>query len=171
MLVVDDDRTIRLMVRRLLEKDGFEVIEGENGRDAVDLAARERPNLLLIDLMMPEMDGFQAIGALRSDARFRALPVIVLTAESEAGVEERVLELGADDYVLKPFDPGVLVSRVRAVFRRLGRLLLNGARGMVPLLRPARRRDRADDDVLEHQADLQIARLAAALAGIRQTVG
>ena len=109
------------MVRRLLEKDGFEVIEGENGRDAVDLAARERPNLLLIDLMMPEMDGFQAIGALRSDARFRALPVVVLTAESEAGVEERVLELGADDYVLKPFDPGVLVSRVRAVFRRLGR--------------------------------------------------
>ncbi|MFO7695500.1 MAG: ATPase, T2SS/T4P/T4SS family [Vicinamibacterales bacterium] len=122
VLVVDDDRTIRLMVRRLLEKDGFEVIEGENGREAIELATRERPNLLLIDLMMPEMDGYQAIGALRNDARFRALPVVVLTAEGEAGVEERVLELGADDYVLKPFDAGVLVSRVRAVFRRLARL-------------------------------------------------
>ena len=85
------------------------------------VATRERPDLLVIDLMMPEMDGYQAIGALRNDARFRGLPVVVLTAEGEAGVEERVLELGADDYVLKPFDAGVLVSRVRAVFRRLTR--------------------------------------------------
>jgi DNA-binding response OmpR family regulator len=122
VLVVDDDRTVRLMVRRLLEKDGFEVVEGETGNDAIELALREQPDLLLIDLMMPEMDGYAAIGALRNHARLRALPVLVLTAESEAGVEERVLELGADDYVLKPFEPGVLVSRVRAAFRRLARV-------------------------------------------------
>jgi DNA-binding response OmpR family regulator len=89
--------------------------------DAIELALREQPDLLLIDLMMPEMDGYAAIGALRGHPRLRALPVLVLTAESEAGVEERVLELGADDYVLKPFEPGVLVSRVRAVFKRLAR--------------------------------------------------
>jgi CheY-like chemotaxis protein len=121
VLVVDDDRMIRMLVKLLLEKEGYDVIEGENGRHAVELARHERPDLLVLDLMMPQMDGFQALDRLRRDLSLATLPVIVLTAESGPDTERRVLELGADDYLIKPFEPGVLLSRVRAVFRRAGR--------------------------------------------------
>jgi len=121
VLVVDDDRMIRMLVKLLLEKEGYDVIEGENGLQAVELARRERPELIVLDLMMPEMDGFEAIGRLRRELSLAALPVIVLTAESGPDTERRVLELGADDYLIKPFEPGVLVSRVRAAFRRASR--------------------------------------------------
>jgi DNA-binding response OmpR family regulator len=103
----------------LLEREHFEVLEATNGRDAVALATRERPDLLLIDLNMPEMDGYEAIKRLRKDLAVATLPIIVLTAEDGPGVEKRVLELGADDYILKPFDQDILLSRVNAVFRRL----------------------------------------------------
>ena len=121
VLIVDDDRMIRMLVKLLLEKDGYEVIEGENGLHAIELARRERPELIVLDLMMPEMDGFEAIGRLRREIALATLPVIVLTAESGPDTERRVLELGADDYLIKPFEPGVLLSRVRAVFRRAAR--------------------------------------------------
>jgi DNA-binding response OmpR family regulator len=122
ILVVDDDRMIRLMVRRLLEKEGCDVVEGTNGREAVDLARRERPDLLILDLGMPEMDGYAAIGEIKRELALSTIPVVVLTAQNDAGVEERVLEMGADDYLAKPIEPGVLTSRVRAVFRRASRL-------------------------------------------------
>jgi type IV pilus assembly protein PilB len=121
VLIVDDDRMIRMLVKLLLEKDGCEVIEGENGLHAVDLARRERPDLIVLDLMMPEMDGFEAIGRLRREIALATIPVIVLTAESGPDTERRVLELGADDYLVKPFEPGVLLSRVHAAFRRANR--------------------------------------------------
>jgi type IV pilus assembly protein PilB len=121
VLVVDDDRMIRMLVKLLLEKEGYDVIEGENGHHAVELSRHERPDLLFLDLMMPQMDGFQALDRLRRDLTLANLPVIVLTAESGPDTERRVLELGADDYLIKPFEPGVLLSRVRAVFRRAGR--------------------------------------------------
>ena len=73
----------------------------------------------MIDLNMPEMDGYEAIGRLRSELSLATLPILVLTSEEGPGVERRVLELGADDYIIKPFDPEVLLSRVNAVFRRL----------------------------------------------------
>ncbi len=118
VLVADDDRMIRLMVRRLLEKEAFDVVEATNGRQAVDLARREHPNLMILDLGMPEMDGYAAIAELKQDLALADIPVMVLTAQDESGVEERVLELGADDYLIKPIEPGVLLSRVRAAFRR-----------------------------------------------------
>jgi type IV pilus assembly protein PilB len=121
VLIVDDDRMIRMLVKLLLEKEGYDVIEGENGLQAVELARREHPELIVLDLMMPEMDGFEAIGRLRKELALAAIPVIVLTAESGPDTERRVLELGADDYLVKPFEPGVLVSRVRAAFRRANR--------------------------------------------------
>jgi type IV pilus assembly protein PilB len=121
VLVVDDDRMIRMLVKLLLEKEGYDVIEGENGHHAVEVARQERPDLLVLDLMMPQVDGFQALDRLRRDLSLATLPVIVLTAESGPDTERRVLELGADDYLIKPFEPGVLLSRVRAVFRRVGR--------------------------------------------------
>ena len=119
VLITDDEPITRMLVKLLLEREHFEVLEATNGRDAVEIATRERPDLLLIDLNMPEMDGYEAIGNLRKDLGMATLPIIVLTSEDGPGVEQRVLELGADDYIVKPFDPSILLSRVNAVFRRL----------------------------------------------------
>jgi type II secretory ATPase GspE/PulE/Tfp pilus assembly ATPase PilB-like protein/ActR/RegA family two-component response regulator len=122
ILVVEDDRITRMLVKLLLEREGYEVLEGENGHHAVELAHRERPDLLIIDLLMPEMDGYTAIEQIRRDISLATLPVLVLTAENGPGVEHRVLEMGADDYAIKPFEPAVLLSRVSAAFRRMGRV-------------------------------------------------
>jgi type II secretory ATPase GspE/PulE/Tfp pilus assembly ATPase PilB-like protein/ActR/RegA family two-component response regulator len=121
VLIADDDRMIRLIVRMLLEKDGYKVLEAENGAVAMETARREHPDLMLVDLQMPDMDGFQVVEMMRSDPRLTAIPVIVLTSETSSEVETRVLEMGADDYVMKPFEPEVLLSRVRAAFRRMAR--------------------------------------------------
>jgi type IV pilus assembly protein PilB len=119
VLVTDDEPITRMLVKLLLERENFEVLEAPNGKLAVDIATRERPDLMIIDLNMPEMDGYEAIGRLRRDVTMATLPIIVLTSEEGPGIERRVLELGADDYILKPFDPAVLLSRVNGVFRRL----------------------------------------------------
>jgi CheY-like chemotaxis protein len=121
VLVTDDDRMIRMLVRMLLEKEGYEVLEAENGALAIDMARRERPDLMLCDLMMPDMDGFETITRLRRDVALAALPVMVLTSETGQSVERRVLELGADDYLVKPFEADVLIARVKAMFRRINR--------------------------------------------------
>jgi len=119
VLVADDEPITRMLVKFLLEREHYEVLEAANGREAAEIAAREKPDLLLIDLNMPELDGYQAIAQLRRGLAPVTLPIVVLTAESGPGVERRVLDLGADDYILKPFDPEVLLSRVQSVFRRL----------------------------------------------------
>lgn len=121
VLVADDDRMIRLIVRMLLEKEGFTVLEAENGAVGMEIARRERPDLMLVDLQMPDMDGFQVLEMMRGDATLSATPVLVLTSETSSSVETRVLEMGADDYVNKPFEPEVFISRVRAAFRRIAR--------------------------------------------------
>jgi type IV pilus assembly protein PilB len=121
VLVTDDDRMIRMLVRILLEKAGYEVLEAADGALAIELARRERPDLVLCDLMMPGMDGFETISRMRRDIALAAVPVMVLTADNTPGVEQRVLELGADDYLVKPFEAPVLVSRVQALFRRVSR--------------------------------------------------
>ena len=118
VLVVDDDAITRMLVKLLLEREHYEVIEAANGSEGVETAARERPDLVLLDLNMPEMDGYQAIARLRRELPLTTMPIVVLTAEEGPGVERRVLDLGADDYVIKPFDAGVLLARVEAVFRR-----------------------------------------------------
>lgn len=119
VLVTDDEPITRMLVKLLLEKQQYDVLEATNGRDAVEIATRERPDLLLIDLNMPEMDGYEAISRLRRDLSLAMMPILVLTGEEGPAVERRVLQLGADDYIVKPFDPEVLLSRVNAVFRRL----------------------------------------------------
>ena len=119
ILVTDDDPITRMLVKLLLEREQFEVLEAANGRDAVEIATRERPDLMFMDLHMPGTDGYEAIAQLRRDLSLATLPIVVLTSEEGPGVEHRVLQLGADDYMIKPFDPEVLLSRVHAVFRRL----------------------------------------------------
>jgi type II secretory ATPase GspE/PulE/Tfp pilus assembly ATPase PilB-like protein/ActR/RegA family two-component response regulator len=119
VLVTDDEPITRMLLKLLLEREHFDVLEAANGQQAIEIAVRERPDLLLIDLNMPEMDGYAAIARLRREFTLATLPIVVLTAEDGPGIEQRVLQLGADDYILKPFDPAVLLSRVNAVFRRL----------------------------------------------------
>jgi type IV pilus assembly protein PilB len=119
VLAVDDEPITRMLMKLLLEKNQFEVLEATNGLQAIEIATREHPDLLLIDLNMPEMDGYEAIGKLRRNLSLATMPIVVITSEEGPGVERRVLQLGADDYIVKPFDPDILLSRVQAVFRRL----------------------------------------------------
>jgi type IV pilus assembly protein PilB len=121
ILVVDDDDMMRALVGRLLAREGYDVVEGSNGHQAVTLARENRPDLLIMDLAMPEMDGYEAISQIRSDSLLADLSIMIVTAASGVKPEQRVLELGADDYLVKPFDPSVLLLRVRALFRRMQR--------------------------------------------------
>jgi CheY-like chemotaxis protein len=123
VLIVEDDRITRMLIKLLLEREGYEVLEGENGQQGVEIANREHPDLLITDLLMPGMDGYEAIERIRRDLSLSTLPVMVLTAEDGPGIEERVLELGADDYLIKPFEPQILISRVKAMFRRIDRVV------------------------------------------------
>ena len=121
VLVADDDRMTRLLMRMLLEKDGFTVLEAENGAVGMETLRRERPDLMIVDLQMPDMDGFQVLDMIRGDKQLASIPVLVLTSESGSEVETKVLEMGADDYLVKPFEPEVMISRIRAAFRRAAR--------------------------------------------------
>jgi DNA-binding response OmpR family regulator len=119
ILVTDDDPITRMLVKLLLEREHYEVLEARNGLEAVEMASREHPDLLVIDLNMPTMDGFEAIARLRKDFSLATMPILVLTADDGPGIEQRVLGLGADDYILKPFEAATLLSRVEAVFQRI----------------------------------------------------
>jgi DNA-binding response OmpR family regulator len=108
-----------MLIKRLLERENFQVLEAGDGDEAVALVTRERPDLVLLDLNMPVMDGYEAIHHLRHDSSLAGLPIIVLTAEDGPTVERRVLTMGADDFMIKPFEGSILLSRVNAVFSRL----------------------------------------------------
>ena len=110
VLVTDDDPIARMLVKLILERERYQVLEATNGQQAIEIAMRELPNLVLIDLNMPIMDGYEAIGALRREFPLSALPIIVITSHEGDSVERRVLELGADDYLIKPFEPAVLMA-------------------------------------------------------------
>ena len=115
VLVVDDETNLRDMVRLYLEREGFRVVEAANGRDALYVARYEKPDLVLLDLMMPEMGGYDFMRLFPKESD---TPVIMLTAKLEASDKVVGLELGADDYVTKPFGIHELIARVRAVLRR-----------------------------------------------------
>jgi CheY-like chemotaxis protein len=118
VLVTDDEPITRMLVKVLLERERYEVLEAADGQQAIEMAMREHPDLLLIDLNMPVLNGYDAIGALRREFTASALPIIVLTADDGDSIQRRVLELGADDYLIKPFEPAVLMSRVNSVIGR-----------------------------------------------------
>lgn len=119
ILVADDEPITRMALRLLLEKEQYKVYEAADGAQAVEVSVRQRPSLALVDLNMPQVDGFQVIERIRSSRDLQAMPIIVLTGTAGPDVERRVLEMGADDYMVKPFDATVLVSRVNATFRRM----------------------------------------------------
>ncbi len=115
ILVVDDEERIVRFIRLNLEQDGFQVVEANTGRQALDKLRQALPDLMLLDVMLPDLDGFEVLRMVREN---HDVPIIMLTAKTEEDDRVRGLELGADDYVTKPFSPRELVSRVRAVLRR-----------------------------------------------------
>ncbi len=117
ILVVDDEERLVSLVKAYLEQGGFNVVTAKNGRDALFIARQEKPDLILLDVMMPEMDGHEFMRVHRQE---RNTPIILLTAKIEEDDKVLGLELGADDYVTKPFSPRELLARIRAVLRRLG---------------------------------------------------
>jgi two-component system alkaline phosphatase synthesis response regulator PhoP len=118
ILVVDDEPGIAQIARDYLDRAGFRVLTTGDGSTALRLVRAERPSLLVLDLMLPGMDGLDVTRALRQDPATRTLPIIMLTARVEEADRLIGLELGADDYITKPFSPRELVARVRAVLRR-----------------------------------------------------
>ncbi len=117
ILVVDDKASVRTLVREYLTAEGFRVVTAENGQNALYAARHEKPDLVLLDIMMPEMDGYEFIRLYRRES---SIPVILLTAKMEESDKVLGLELGADDYITKPFGMKELTARVRAALRRAG---------------------------------------------------
>jgi DNA-binding response OmpR family regulator len=120
ILVVDDEERIRALLEAYLTQEGFKVVTAENGRQALATARREHPDLIILDIMMPEMDGYEF---MRTYTKERDTPIILVTARIEETDKVVGLELGADDYMTKPFSPRELTARVRTVLRRVGKSL------------------------------------------------
>jgi DNA-binding response OmpR family regulator len=118
ILVVDDEERLVSLLKAYLGQEGFRVVSANNGREALFQARYEKPDLIILDVMMPEMDGYEF---MRLHARERETPVILLTAKIDESDKVLGLELGADDYVTKPFSPRELTARIRAVLRRAGK--------------------------------------------------
>jgi DNA-binding response OmpR family regulator len=142
ILLVDDEPKIVRLARDFLEKDGFRVVSASDGVSALAMARRVKPDLIVLDLMLPGMDGLQVCRTLRQET---AVPIIMLTARAEESDQLIGLELGADDYITKPFSPRALVARVRAVLRRAQNQVK--APSMV-------RAGRLEIDVERHQASI-----------------
>lgn len=121
MLVVDDERSIRLLCRVNLSASGIDVLEAENGTKALELARRERPDLVLLDVMMPDVDGWTVARELAEDDRTREIPVVFLTARAEAADKRMGQQLGGVGYVVKPFDPVTIADFVEGVIERVER--------------------------------------------------
>ena len=115
VLVVDDEHSLRKLLRLYLEKEGYVVVEAENGLDALSRLRRGGIDLALVDVMLPELDGFEVVRRIRTES---AIPIILITARGEEAQRIAGLELGADDYVVKPFSAPEVVARVRAQLRR-----------------------------------------------------
>ncbi|MBI2903316.1 MAG: response regulator transcription factor [Candidatus Methylomirabilis oxyfera] len=118
VLVVDDEKDITALVAYHLEREGIRVLQAHDGLQALDLVKRERPNLLILDLMLPQMSGLDVCRRLRKEPETSRLPILMLTAKAEETDKVLGLELGGDDYLTKPFGPRELVARVKALIRR-----------------------------------------------------
>ena len=118
ILVIEDEPDIREVIEYNLRREGYQVIAARDGESAVTLAKRESPDLLLLDLMLPGLDGLEVCRRLKSDPLTRSVPIVMVTAKGEESDIVLGLGLGADDYITKPFSPRELVARVRAVLRR-----------------------------------------------------
>ena len=118
ILVVDDEKDLLDLIEYNLRKEGFNVLKAENGEEGVLVAREENPDLVLLDIMMPKMDGMQVVEEMRRDDHLKKIPVIFLTARSDEKTEVEGLNKGGDDYITKPISTTKLISRIKAVLRR-----------------------------------------------------
>jgi len=118
ILVVDDEEDILELLRFNLSREGYDVTVTASGEEAIDIAGKLPPDLMILDLMLPGIDGLEATRILKSNPETRAIPIVMLTAKGEEPDVVAGLELGADDYIVKPFSPRILLARVKAVLRR-----------------------------------------------------
>jgi len=121
ILAVDDEEDILELVRFTLAREGYKVVCAASGEKALEITRKEFPDLIVLDLMLPGVDGLEVTRVLKNDPRTRAVPIVMLTARGEESDIVTGLELGADDYIAKPFSPKVLSARVKAVLRRKSR--------------------------------------------------
>jgi len=119
ILIVEDEKDIVKMLEYNLKKEGFKTLSARDGEDALDLAVRQYPDLVILDLMLPGMDGLEVCKNLKGDIKTASIPVIMLTAKSQESDKIVGLELGADDYMTKPFSHRELIARIKAVLRRV----------------------------------------------------
>jgi two-component system alkaline phosphatase synthesis response regulator PhoP len=122
ILIVEDEREIAQLIKHYLEKEGYQPCIAETGLEAQKLVASEHPDLVILDLMLPQVDGLEVCKTLRRKPETAALPIIMLTAKNDESDTVVGLELGADDYMTKPFSPKTLVARVKALLRRVDRV-------------------------------------------------
>ena len=115
IMVIDDDSNIRELIRLILKKEGFEVLEAIDGVDALAKLENSKVDLIILDIMMPNMDGW---GFCKEARKFWDLPILILTAKGETSQKVKGFELGADDYLTKPFEPAELTARVKALLKR-----------------------------------------------------
>ena len=118
ILVVDDERDLLDLIEYNLKKEGFKVLKAENGEEGISKAKEHKPDLILLDIMMPKMDGLEAVEIMRKDDELKKTPIIFLTARSDEKTEIDGLNKGGDDYITKPISTTKLVSRIKAVLRR-----------------------------------------------------
>lgn len=118
ILVVDDEQDLLDLIEYNLKKEGFDVLKAEDGLEGIDVARQHRPDLVLLDIMMPKMDGLEVVERMRSDKKIKRIPIIFLTARGDEKTEVEGLDKGGDDYITKPISTTKLISRIKAVLRR-----------------------------------------------------
>ncbi len=121
ILVVEDEEDIQELITYNLKKEKYKVQEASSGEEAIEYVSVKTPDLILLDLMLPGIDGFEVCRRLKMDETFREIPIVILTSKGEESDIVAGLELGANDYIVKPFSPRVLIARIRAVLRRESR--------------------------------------------------
>lgn len=120
ILIVEDEANIRELLRLYLEREGYTVLEAENGVEGIKKWKSDKPDMLLLDVMMPVMDGWAVCREIRAESD---VPIIMLTAKGETADRVSGLEMGADDYIVKPLEMPEVIARVRAVFRRMAQMM------------------------------------------------
>lgn len=118
ILVVDDEQDLLDLIEYNLRKEGFDVLKAEDGKEGIDMAHEHHPDLILLDIMMPKMDGLEAVEVIRNDDELKHIPLIFLTARGDEKTEVEGLNRGGDDYITKPISTTKLISRIKAVMRR-----------------------------------------------------
>jgi DNA-binding NarL/FixJ family response regulator len=129
LLLVDDDPNLILLVKDYLEFRGYEVVTAENGREALEILTHELPDMIICDIMMPEMDGYGFVTELRKQNQASWIPVLFLSAKGQSQDRIKGLNLGADVYMVKPFEPEELVAQVESSLKQSGRLIRHGDTG------------------------------------------